>query len=283
MNIILFDDIPKFISLTDPRGRHLKKVLKVRTGDSFRAGLINGPLGEVRVLGFRSGELRSGAAAEAEGYELEWRETGPAPPPAPLSLIVGFVRPISAKRILREAASLGVGRLIFTVTDTGERSYREAKLWKGTEWREYLINGLQTAGATVLPELLLTGGVEEAVRLAGEIQSKEERVGGRGAERPASESPAVSERSSVSSVSSGAKSLLMLDNVSGGPSLTGRDLRGRELVLAVGSERGWTDRERRVFLEAGYEASGLGRRVLRTETACSVGAALALAGMGFLA
>jgi len=254
MNIILFDDIPKFISITDPRGRHLKKVLRVQRGDTFRAGLVNGPLGEIRVLTVNGGgseaeEAGSGSVGTKEGYEVEWRETGPAVEPWPLSLIVGFVRPISAKRILREAASLGVGRLIFTVTDTGERSYREANLWKGREWREYLVNGLQTAGATVLPDLLLTGGVEEAVRWAENNDGSARFV---------------------------------LDNISPEVSLAGLNLKAREVVLAVGSERGWSSRERRIFGEAGFESVGLGGRVLRTETACSVGAALALAGMGLL-
>ena len=42
MNIILFEEIPQFIPLSDPRGRHLKKVLKAQAGDCLKAGLVNG-------------------------------------------------------------------------------------------------------------------------------------------------------------------------------------------------------------------------------------------------
>lgn len=41
MNIILFEAVPKFISFTDPVGRHLKKVLKVEDGE-YREYLLNG-------------------------------------------------------------------------------------------------------------------------------------------------------------------------------------------------------------------------------------------------
>lgn len=244
MNILLFDDIPKFISFTDPVGRHLKKVLKVQAGDCLKAGLLNGPRGELCI-----------EAIETEGYRVSWRESGPAVGLYPLRLLVGFVRPISVKRILREAASLGVERLIFTVTDTGERSYREANLWKSGEYREYLINGLQTAGATVLPAVELCGGLREALA-AAEVAP------------------------------GGAAARLVLDNVGSGRPLAQVDLLGpasaRPAVLAVGSERGWSERERGLFREAGFEPVSLGSRVLRTETACSAGAALALARMGFV-
>src|SRR6056297_3405893 len=250
MNIILFDDIPKFISFTDPVGRHLKKVLKAQAGGRLKAGLVNGPRGELCI-----------EAIEPDGYRVSWRESEPAVGLYPLTLLVGFVRPISVKRILREAASLGVERLVFAVTDSGERSYREANLWKTGEYREYLINGLQTAGGTVLPEVVLAGGVGEALK---------------------------------SLESGGTPICLVLDNVSEGRPLAQIDLVGRQaavtdapdvrrpVVLAVGSERGWSDRERGLFQAAGYSSVTLGSRVLRTETACSAGAALALARMGFL-
>ena len=253
MNIILFYDIPKFISFTDPIGRHLKKVLKAQAGDCLKAGLVNGPRGELCI-----------EASEAEGYRVRWSESGPPVGLYPLTLLVGFVRPISVKRILREAASLGVERLVFAVTDSGERSYREANLWKTGEYRQYLINGLQTAGGTVLPEVVLCGGLGEALAAAE------------------TKAVAAAAREEVTA-------RLVLDNVGEGRPLAQVDLAGTEgaagpppAVLAVGSERGWSERERGLFRTAGFESVSLGSRVLRTETACSAGAALALARMGLL-
>lgn len=245
MNIILFENKPNFIPRTDQRALHIRKILKLETGDSFRAGIIDGPVGIVTILGH-----------DEKGYDVEWRETGPPVGLYPLTLIAGFVRPISAKRILREAASLGVGRLVFTVTDTGERSYLEANLWKSGEYRDYLINGLQTAGATKLPRVDLCRDVHEAVSAGLEGALFESMQGPNDPLR------------------------LLLDNRGDGAGIAEKELRDRPVVIAVGSERGWSDREREVFLQAHFEPVRIGQRVLRTETACTAGAALALQGMG---
>jgi len=236
MNIILFDDIPKFLSYSDERARHIRKVLGLRTGDTFRAGILNGPVGTIEILG-----------SDNEGYKIEWTETGPPVDLYPITMITGFVRPISAKRILREAASLGVGRLVFTVTDTGERSYLKANLWKTGEFREYLKNGLQTAGATVLPQVDLCAGVREAVGKALE--------------------------------GSGEPVLLVMDNRAGRRRISDLNLKGRQVIYGIGPERGWSDRERELFFQAGFEPVLMGSRILRTETACSAATGLLLQGM----
>ena len=279
MNIILFTDIPKYLSRTDERALHIRKILKLKSGDVFRAGILDGPAGEVRII-----------AADDKGYTLEWTETGPPVGLCPLTVMTGFVRPISAKRILREAASLGVGRLIFTVTDTGERSYLESNLWKTGEYRQYLVNGLQTAGATVMPKIDLCRGVQEALRSAlgdsayGSVgaaasDTAVETAGGSSDNRAGD--PSVDPAGSPAGDPSGESAArLLLDNISGEGSLSARNLRDRAVILAVGSERGWSDREREVFLEAGFEPILMGSRVLRTETACTAGIALVLQGMG---
>jgi 16S rRNA U1498 N3-methylase RsmE len=263
MNIILFKDIPKYLPRTDERAVHIRKILKLKTGDVFRAGILDGPAGEARII-----------AADDDGYTLEWTETGPSVGLYPLRLITGFVRPISAKRILREAASLGVGGLIFTVTDTGERSYLEANLWKTGEYRQYLVNGLQTAGATVVPKVRLCRGVQEALQEALPAAPGASAVGPSGG--PAGE-PAGGPTGGPAGKS---PVRLLLDNVSGEGPLAVKNLKDRAVVLAVGSERGWSDRERMIFLEAGFEPIRIGSRVLRTETACTAGTALVLQGMG---
>jgi RsmE family RNA methyltransferase len=51
-------------------------------------------------------------------------------------------------------------------------------------------------------------------------------------------------------------------------------------VLAIGSERGWSDRERDLFAVSGFARLSLGTRALRTETACIAATVLAIAKMG---
>jgi RsmE family RNA methyltransferase len=54
------------------------------------------------------------------------------------------------------------------------------------------------------------------------------------------------------------------------------------MILAIGSERGWTDHERGLLEEAGFLRLSLGSRALRTETACIAAAVLAIEKIGEL-
>jgi len=56
----------------------------------------------------------------------------------------------------------------------------------------------------------------------------------------------------------------------------------RPVVLAIGSERGWTDHEREFLKNAGFLRLSLGSRALRTETACIAAAVLAIEKIGEL-
>lgn len=59
------------------------------------------------------------------------------------------------------------------------------------------------------------------------------------------------------------------------------ELKG-EVVLAIGPERGWSERERELFRSSGFSFYYMGKRVLRTETACCSAIALIQAQMGLL-
>lgn len=47
-----------------------------------------------------------------------------------------------------------------------------------------------------------------------------------------------------------------MDNLS-----RGLDRTQKRIIVAIGSERGWTDSEAKLFHEAGYESASLGRSV----------------------
>ncbi len=244
MNIILFDTdtISGQIPVKGEAGQHILKVLRLKEGDTFRCGLVNGPSGTGRITKI------DGNAVSFSFEQLRERELL-----YPLTLLAGYTRPISSKRILREAASLGVERIIFTGTDTGERSYRLSTLWKSGEYRKYLLSGAQQAGETSLPDVLFFPDVKHTLQ-------------------------AVTAESF--------SSFLLLDNSAprGRLSRYPAPENGKEgrWALAVGSERGWSDRERKLFTDYGFVPLRLGQRILRTETACSAGIAVALSRMGYL-
>jgi RsmE family RNA methyltransferase len=76
---------------------------------------------------------------------------------------------------------------------------------------------------------------------------------------------------------------IVLDNVWDGIPLSMLQLEENQpAVLAIGGERGFSDRERTLFREHAFQFASLGKRILRTETACSAGVAILLGRMGLL-
>lgn len=240
MNIILFKDkdIPKKICIKDEKAKHILKILKLKTGDEFNCGLVNGPSG--------TGSITS---IDQDWIHFTWEKTADPSPLYPLTLLIGYTRPISSKRILREAASLGVERIVFTGTDTGEKSYRDSNLWKG-EYRRYLIDGAQQAASTGLPDVEFYRNLDNFFR------------------------------QELAQNTCAAK--IVLDNSKPDVKLSVYNPGVSSCLLAIGSERGWSERERKLFKKYGFVFAGLGSRILRTETACTAGITLLLARMGLL-
>lgn len=176
-------------------------------------------------------------------------ETEPPPLP-PVSLIVGLPRPQTARDVLRDATTLGVDAIHFVATEKAESSYRQSTLWSSDEWRRQLILGAEQAFDTRIPSV--THG---------------ETLG------------AV-----LSSVAGGAPAAkVCLDNYEASGRLADLAIDpGSRVVVAVGSERGWSGEEREQLRQAGFAFAHLGRRVLRTETAVVAALTLVHAKLGLL-
>lgn len=237
MNLILFSAEETALPLPrqDPRAIHLLEVLKRKPGDSFDAGLIDGPRGKGKVLEIGPSNLT---------LSFFWGE----PPPAlfPLRLIVGLPRPQTARKVLLEATSLGVAALHFVATERGEPGYAQSTLWSSGEWRRLLIAGAEQAFCTRLPKVTWTVPLETCL-----WENPEE-------------------------------TRLALDNYEAPTRLSEAKILAPSVCLALGSERGWTGRERELLRDRGFRFHNLGVRVLRTETAVTAASALVLARMGLM-
>lgn len=154
VNLILFEptEINAPLPRSDRRALHIIEVLRCRIGDSFDAGLINGPCGKATL---------TATTAAALALTFVWGE--PPPPPFPIALIVGLPRPQTARDILRDAVTLGVTALHFVRTEKAPASYAQSTLWTSGEWRHHVITGAEQAVATRLPEVTHGVTLAEAV------------------------------------------------------------------------------------------------------------------------
>ena len=240
VNLILFEptELPGALPLHDPRARHVLSVLRRNVGESFDAGLINGPRGQATVV-----------ALGEEALSMTFTPQAAPPPAEPLTLVIGLPRPQTARDILRDATTLGVGALHFVRTEKSDPNYAQSTLWTSGEWRRHLINGAEQAFSTRLPAV--SHGRSLAETLAGL-------------------SPAEATR-------------LALDHYEATTPLSGcAPAAGEPVVLALGPERGWGPADRAFLRAAGFSLHHLGPRVLRTETACTAALVLVRARMGLL-
>lgn len=235
MNIILLEEGELFLPSSDERAKHIRKVLHMGPGDSFRAGIIGSMQGKATIVSSDEKGIALSFKAEADGSALY-----------PLTLIIAQVRPICMRRILREAVSMGVSKMILPVSDLGEKSYLGASLYTEGEYRKILIDGAMQAGFTGVSSVTIASSLDDAIAEAdGDVK-------------------------------------ILLDNRAGASDLSSAELRGKSAVLAIGPERGWSGREVGLFSEAGYIPMLLGKRILRTETAAVGGTLLALSRMGYV-
>jgi 16S rRNA (uracil1498-N3)-methyltransferase len=235
MNLLLFESkeiTPDgTIVLNDRRSQHIIRVLGCKPGDTVRAGMINGPVGSGEILAI--GEERENAEVV-----LRFTAEGRAPDQPAVDLIMGLVRPIMLKKILAQAASLGVGRIFLINANRVEKSFFGTSLLEDEKYRTYLIEGLEQAKDTYLPQV-----------------SIHERF------RPFVEDfiPTIAKT----------YSRMLVAHPEAGEGLkqiVGTEISGRTL-LAVGPEGGWVDFEIEKFVEQSFVPASLGNRVLRTDTA----------------
>ncbi len=245
MNMLFLDppEIGSPLPRSDERVKHILKVLKKAPGDELAAGTVDGMLGTARIESYDGNAMRFSFRAELE-----------APPLRPITLLLGFPRPIQANRILKDLASLGIGHIILSGTELGEKSYFQSDFFKNREFRTALIEGAEQAANPRLPEVDTAWTLGRALDTLDAMQVQ----AGRWAFDPYRAETAF-----------GAVSINSIPEQA-------------SLALAIGSERGWTHAELDLLASRGFSFATLGDRILKTETAAITAVAIALSKLGYI-
>ncbi len=148
MNLILFE--PGELSdtgkcrLSDRRARHILDILHATAGRKLRAGILNGPVGNVEVVSVQDAEV-----------ELRFEPSGDIPPVPPVDLLLALPRPKVMRRLWPSLAQIGVGRIILTNAAKVERFYFDSHVLDPVLYRALLVEGLEQAMDTRLPEVTI--------------------------------------------------------------------------------------------------------------------------------
>lgn len=225
MNLILFksDESLTSLPLSDHRAIHIISIIKPEIGDTLDIGVINGLKGKMTIKEITDKHIIFSTKLNDNSAET-----------LPITLIIGTPRPPVAKRLLKDLTTIGVGEIIMTATDLGEKTYLTSRLWKDEKYMEYIYDGCSQAEVTKAPR------VERYFSLKKALESTEGTLSNK----------------------------IALDNIRPTEKLKDLTLSEKKSVVVIGGERGFSNRERDMLEEYGYTLFSMGERVLRTETVC---------------
>jgi RsmE family RNA methyltransferase len=232
MNRILFEhhEIESNIAVcSDARAQHIINVLHGEIGQILKTGEINGKIGTGKIV-----EISKSSEDYTVKIEVN-HDTSSLQPWC--DLILAPPRPRVLKRLLPQLASLGVGQITLVGAEKTEKDFWGATLLKEENWRPLLIDGLMQAGTTALPSIMVKRNFKKY--LAEEL-----------------ELDYPNHNKIVAHPYSLRKPL----------DVTQKHCQTK-ILLAIGPEGGWTDREIDLFEEKGFSSFSLGQRILRTDTA----------------
>ena len=202
--------------------------------------VLNAGIGDVIDVGVHNGPKGKATLLELDHtrlrLSLSWMEDH-STDLYPLTLLVGLSRPQTCRKILEQASTLGACEIHFFVSEKSEPYYRESKLWKTGEWRDKIQKGVEQAFATFIPECQIWPDIAKCL-----------------------------DTQSTNSFR------IALDNYESSDTFFPSAQRGecKHYTLAVGPERGWSEKERQILRKSQFSLLSLGPRVLRQETAVVV-------------
>ena len=231
MNLILLEaselDSKDCAHLDDRRAEHIRGVLKAKKGDEIRIGIVDGLKGVGRIEEIKEGSVVLRCVLEERIPER----------PA-VDLLLALPRPKVMKRLWAQLAALGVGRIMLTNAEKVERVYFDTHVLEPETYRALLIEGLQQAQDTRLPEVR----IHKRLKVLVEDQLDDLCPAG----------------------------VRLVGHPRAGETMASvvAEKKPDRVLLAVGPEGGWTDYELKLLQEHGFKAVGMGPRILRTDTAC---------------
>lgn len=148
MNLLLLEpnqlDDAGHATLSPRQVAHLNDVLGAAPGDTIRAGIVDGAIGDLK--------LERIDASSATGI---FTPKSPPPAPLPAKLVLALPRPKMLRRILRDCAMLGFKEIVLVNTCRVEKSYWKSPLLTDEKIREQLLLGLEQAVDTRVPTVTL--------------------------------------------------------------------------------------------------------------------------------
>jgi 16S rRNA (uracil1498-N3)-methyltransferase len=237
MNLLLIEpgelgDVGR-VRLAGRRGRHLVRVLGAAPGRRLRAGVIGGATGSAEVVAVAGEVVEVRFTPDEDDDRVEEGAGG-------VDLVLALPRPKALRRILRLVATMGVRRLDLVNAWRVEKSFFDSPVLEVPAIRRELALGAEQGGTTRLPEV----AVHRLLMPFLETLEEGRPEGRRLLAHPGAPEP-------IEAVPAGGEA-------------------GTDLLLAIGPEGGWIEKELASFEGLGFRPVTLGPWTLTTEAAIAV-------------
>jgi len=179
---------------------------------------------------------------DPERVEFELGEDVPSPSPPRIRLALAIFKFDRMEWAIEKSTELGVAGIIPVIAQHTNAHLRSAASKRVERWRRMVQQAAEQSRQIQPPEIRAPIELEDATALPGDRRIL---------------------------LSEGEKEIPLIEAVEA-------DSIASDVVLAIGPEGGWTDREVELFRAAGWLTASLGNAVLRAETAAIVATAIVL-------
>ena len=179
---------------------------------------------------------------DSERVELELGEEVPSPSPPRITLALAIFKFDRMEWAIEKCAELGASLIVPVIAQRTDPRLASAALKRVERWRRIVRQAAEQSRRVQPPEIRAPIRLEQAVGLPGSRRIL---------------------------LAEGEKETTLIEAL---PS----DSSGTEVVLALGPEGGWTEREVETFRAAGWLPASLGNTILRAETAAIAATAIVL-------
>ena len=213
----------------DRRAKHIADILGLQVDDTIRVGMVNGKIGSGRIL-----------SVEKDVVKMDVTLSTLPPEHRDMTLILALPRPIMLQRILKQATVLGVRRFHLVRSARVQKSYFQSTSLQEEAVRNVLLQGLEQAMDTQMPEVIIHQRFRPFVEDVVPEMKQESRF------------------------------LAHPDTSFTLPDLYDQGVVDNKFVLAIGPEGGWNDFEVQSFQNQGFACFSFGSRILHVDTAVLV-------------
>ncbi|AHH06128.1 Hypothetical protein BCD_0062 [Borrelia crocidurae DOU] len=228
MNLILINtnEFHNGIVLNDPRVKHITEILKLKNNDTFKFGII--------------GEEHIYSCIYHKDVRLFFKKNHKILKSNKLTkvkIVIGFIRPIAAKRIIQNLGSIGISEIIFFNALLSEKSYSHSKLFREKEYEKYLIKGAMQGGITYIPKIKIFNNLIEVLENIKDDNFNTTKI--------------LLERNSKNK-------------------LIDLNIKTENVIVIIGPERGFITKETNLITKYNFNTYNISPNILKTETATIV-------------